>query len=121
MAIVCLLKDRWVREIILTEECWSVHIVHDHPVLRGSDALVADAVTTPHRVMHDAEHEDRQVFYRLGRAPNVPRRLLHRYLKVCVEFGQSSSSRRPIHSPTTRAGRLVLARGMTGMTEQSAT
>ena len=86
VAYVWLCRDRWGREIVLTEESWYGHIIFEHPVMHGNDALVADAITAPHRVMYDAEHDDREAFYRLGRVPNAPRRLLHRYLKVCVEF-----------------------------------
>jgi len=75
--------DRWGRRIVLTEAQWRTHVVDGHPPLVGQEEAVRAALTAPERVMLDADHADRENFYRRGAlaAPHD-----HLYLKVTVDF-----------------------------------
>lgn len=80
--IIWVVRDRWSRDIRLDEATWYNHIVAGHAELHGHESAVAKALTNPYRVMHDADHEDRECFYRPRTVSGFP----GFYLKVCVEF-----------------------------------
>ncbi len=82
-------RDQWGRDVVLTSERWNGHIVAEHPILRGQEAAVAEAVASPDRVMYDAEVIDGECFYQAGVLPRARRA---RYLKVAVHFRRDPST-----------------------------
>jgi hypothetical protein len=93
--------DRWGRTIVLSAAQWTAHVLAQRPGL----ALHADAVerslTDPTLVRFDADHADRECFYRLGVLPAPLDRL---YLKVVVAFDVAGGTVLTVY-PTDRLKR----------------
>jgi hypothetical protein len=75
--------DQWGREIVLTEELWTGHILAGHSELTGLEACIKVALTDPRPVTFDSRHRGRENYYRAG---TLPPPLAHPLLKVCVRF-----------------------------------
>lgn len=77
MATIWRMRDQFGREVVLTEAAW-LHILRRRPGMAGYESRIQAAVATPEVATWDAEHDDRENYYR--RAPD---RLC---LKVCVMY-----------------------------------
>lgn len=81
--IVFVCVDPLGRHVVLREDTWYDHILHQHVELAGQDAGVERAVSQPDTIRIDADDPMRRVYY----AFNVVRPPFHgQHLKVVVEF-----------------------------------
>lgn len=104
MAVVLRCRDRWDREIVLTDRTWHRHVLSNHRELLDHLTGVERTIRRPQRVNHDKDHDDREVFYRRGVLPAPYDR---DYLKVAVEFDRETGQGRVVTafaSETIKAG-----------------
>lgn len=78
-------KDRWGREIVLTESRWHIHVIDERKrdFLVGQEAVVRSVIENPLFVMFDRMNADREQFYGAGLLPPPYHQV---FIKVCVEF-----------------------------------
>ena len=76
-------RDRWDRDIVLTEDCWRLHILVRHPEFAGNEGCLQATLVAPVVVNQDAVRPNREAFY--ARSP-LPRPFSRVYVKVVVEF-----------------------------------
>jgi len=90
-------RDRFGREVVLTEADWA-HILGRRPRMIGQEAEVRLAVERADRVVHDADHADRENHYW-----RVSRRT---FLKVVVAYDAAEIgvviTAHPSHKPKQR-------------------
>lgn len=81
--------DPWDRLVVLSKTAWEGHILATRQELSGFENAVMDAVKSPDLVALDADHVNRECFYRNGGLPLRP----HLSLKVIVEFDECGAGR----------------------------
>ncbi|HEV2107235.1 MAG TPA: hypothetical protein VGR16_03145 [Thermomicrobiales bacterium] len=82
------LRDRWGREIVLTEEIWFDHVLPGHRELAAHLSAVERTIVDADQVNRDAGASNRENFYLMGALPDPYQ---HLYLKVCVQFQRSAA------------------------------
>ena len=75
------LKDPLGQVVRLTEACFNLHILQEHPELSDINQIT-EAITSPALIAQDAIDSQRQVYYRIYQTK--PKR----WLKVVVEQGE---------------------------------
>lgn len=70
MVVVLRCKDRWRRDVELTDSCWVDHVLRRRPYFLGCEgACVGDTLQHPTFVNHDVDFADRECFYRPSPLP----------------------------------------------------
>ena len=78
MADIWRTRDRFGREVVLTDRGWA-HILAGHPELLGREGDFRGVVETSDFVNFDADHANRENHYRWSVGDGL-------HLKVCVEY-----------------------------------
>ncbi len=86
-------RDRWGRAIILTERCWTEHILLRRPYFKDHIERVRDTITDPAFVVRDVDYPGRENYYRPSSLPYPFGGVL---IKVVVEFQGHEGSSRPV-------------------------
>lgn len=82
MAVLLECVDRQQRAVVLTHDTWHKHVLPQRPMLEGLEHCIPLVLRDPFRVCRDANHPNRECFYRPRIIPYRP----HLYLKVVVEY-----------------------------------
>ena len=83
MADILRCTDVWGQDVRLTKNCWEMHILTNHPELRGCDQLLATVLSDPNQVNQDVNDLDVKNFYRAFILPPPYDRT---YVKICVKY-----------------------------------
>lgn len=76
------------RRVVARLRRWDGHVRDKHPEVVDHHPAVRAAIEAPTFVTRDADHPERENFYRFGTLPGVDRHCL----QVCVEFGPGDVS-----------------------------
>lgn len=98
MTILLQCVDRQQRSVVLAHHIWHEHVLPRRPLLEGLEHCIPYVLKDPFRINRDANHPDRECFYRQRVIPYRP----HLYLKVVVEFKEPDPT-----DPSKRVGEIV--------------